>query len=649
MKKFLYTCFWAGLAMLAHGQTATLVGVGAPLRPMPLSGFNLNTQTQPTWNNTGFLDSVASLQMKVLRYPGGTISQYWDWQNGRALAPSFWVQNGGGPYQNYSYIGNTPMNPQTLESYHYALNALGLAPMITLNVLSRPLSDQLAMLHAAEDIGIPIQYIELGNEMYFTDIDFVTRYPTAGVYAREMNQWYDAIKADFPSANIAIIGAPENPQAPNGMPSPDRVRYWNDSIYAHYQHLDFITFHEYFRHGNTANPPSPGVVLSNAFSRWATFQSYSTNLMPSGMQAWFTEYNLNDNTQNYLVATTWLHGLFTAIIHAQMLADGRISILTNHQVTGSAPFASLDSYTNFGDTSTNRLTAEGNAMRLLHEAAHQNTHIAPLTFSVNPNQNQNGVNYPSLLGWQYGLGANAHDFIVINTANTAFNLNFNGVLTGDYDYERISASNLSQINLTTMQLDIARGVQQGVITIPAYAMLKLSVQQAPLPVLVGHWYGFEKNEQIELYWSTESESDCSRFVVERSTDALLFDPIHEQACTNDPLGADYFFLDNAPPEQALVYYRLKQIDEDMNHHFYPILAFTRSAPTCTVYPNPFTEKLSFANCPGYEHVIVNAAGNIVKTVPPEASDLSVQDLPAGVYWLQSNANRLVTRQLLIKH
>ena len=51
-------------------------------RSLPLYGFNGNTSKGPSWTNKAFRDSVSSLHLKAIRYPGGTVSSFWEWQKG---------------------------------------------------------------------------------------------------------------------------------------------------------------------------------------------------------------------------------------------------------------------------------------------------------------------------------------------------------------------------------------------------------------------------------------------------------------------------------------------------------------------------------------------------------------------------------------
>ena len=55
-------------------------------RSVPKFGFNGNTVRGPSWINSEFTDSVATMKPEILRYPGG-LGSYWDWNTGWFLDP----------------------------------------------------------------------------------------------------------------------------------------------------------------------------------------------------------------------------------------------------------------------------------------------------------------------------------------------------------------------------------------------------------------------------------------------------------------------------------------------------------------------------------------------------------------------------------
>jgi hypothetical protein len=451
--------------------------VGSPL------GFNLNAQTRPSWQNPTFRANVVGLHPGIIRYPGGTISQYWDWQSGRALPPNAWSGQGG-TLLNHAALGTTPMVPFPLSEFRSMLLQTHSKPVLVLNVLSRSLADQMDFLRAASAAGVQVSFVELGNEFYLSLPDFVNRFPTAGDYAREMNIWTDSIKAAFPNARIAVIGATTRPTAPNGSPMPDRIRYWNDSIYAHYNYRDAMSLHLYFQHQQTGAPTAES-VMAHAFQGWEDARQWGVEAIDSNMQVWITEYNLSDSLNGYQVASSWMHALFTTVLTLKMRTSPRVEMLLNHQITGAAPFASLASYTDFGDTIANVFTAEGVAMRTINNTntdftnAFEQcpTHPTPMVGPV-------GMQHPGLLVYKaltMGFGTVAFRYILVNASDQPYKTVFTSSNFPDlFSLDGYTISSDSVLKLRIGEADLIQQPQLGfrlmedTLLIPPYGITYLS-------------------------------------------------------------------------------------------------------------------------------------------------------------------------------
>ncbi len=72
------------------------------------------------------------------------------------------------------------------------------------------------------------------------------------------------------------------------------------------------------------------------------------------------------------------------------------------------------------------------------------------------------------------------------------------------------------------------------------------------------------NNKVELKWSTESETDLSHFIVERSTDGITFsDAALVFAYGNTTAKSDYAFADNISKlKSTTVHYRITSISGD---------------------------------------------------------------------------------------
>jgi len=436
----------------AYGQTS-FVTTGNFGRPVPKVGHMLNYLTKPSWGNQSFIDSVQKLNLQLIRYPGGTESQYFDWQTGRSVPASLWTNS---TLFSHSYIGTVPHISYPLSELLYFYQQTNIKPIFCLNLLTKTLSNQIQMLQTASSLGIPVEFIELGNELYFTDTDFTNKYPNPIDYVLDIkNNWIPQLSTLFPNSKIAVIGGYDGLTDLNGNTIPTRINSWNDTLYAQNVNSDAITFH-YYLPPNTTTLSNPNITqaLAAPFKHWPVLKANTVDNVTNGMECWITEYNLNDGNQTtYAIASSWAHGLYTAALFSQMLEEPKITMLLNHQITGSPAFASLASYTPFGDTLTNRLTAEGNAMRLIHQAVKGNNTATKLNFSNNPIITVSTINYPSLMGWVFDNGADK-ELYILNLSNSNFTLDLSSIITGTLEYEQISTSNPLQKDINTQNLII---------------------------------------------------------------------------------------------------------------------------------------------------------------------------------------------------
>src|SRR5207248_10180294 len=124
------------------------------------------------WSNSSLLRALAELKPQTLRYPGGTVANYWDWRQG-------WFVRGAQVPPNWY---NLPPAPAPLEDFKQAIKASGATPVFVLNMLTSTLDAQLAMLRHARWLGLPVALVELGNEFYLNAPDYAAAFPTGQDY-----------------------------------------------------------------------------------------------------------------------------------------------------------------------------------------------------------------------------------------------------------------------------------------------------------------------------------------------------------------------------------------------------------------------------------------------------------------------------------
>ncbi len=249
----------AGLLLLTLGGCSFRQNplVAVPSRTVALLpdrvGVNGNlTSIDHPWTNDSLLDAFKTLRLGHLRYPGGTLGNYWDWDRGwidAAVPDSLMIK-----WVVSNKLRDSPKR-YTLDDLAIVHRASGVTPLFMLNMLSKDLDHALRNLRRAEALGMPVKYIEMGNELYF-DIPFPKlRYPTPEDYGRTCQRWIDTLSAAFPEAQFAVVGSHISYHA--------RQKDWTARVLRHCPGADAVTFHQYGPSGldgrQVGRNPTPGL------------------------------------------------------------------------------------------------------------------------------------------------------------------------------------------------------------------------------------------------------------------------------------------------------------------------------------------------------------------------------------------------------
>lgn len=116
-----------------------------------------------------------------------------------------------------------------------------------------------------------------------------------------------------------------------------------------------------------------------------------------------------------------------------------------------------------------------------------------------------------------------------------------------------------------------------------------------LPLTLLDFTGVQKNDVVELTWTTVSEVNTSGFIIQRRNSGEYdFKDIGTLAASgNSTTPLHYGFTDDEP-EGGMNYYRLKQLDADGNFTFSPIINvnYGGSDNDLLLYPNPVSDHIS---------------------------------------------------------
>ncbi|MCK4441924.1 MAG: hypothetical protein KAU90_07940, partial [Sulfurovaceae bacterium] len=250
-----------------------------------LRGANINWSFLPEISQ-GLLDATNSLNPEIIRYPGGTISKTWNWKDGTTTK------------------GNR--TPHILDDLLILQKATNTKVIFVLNIIHKTLENQLELLRTAQSMGITINYIEMGNELYLgSEVtsddsgkyqDNVDAFPSGTEYAQLINKWSPIIYNEFPNVKIGISMF-------SRVSNDERKKRWNDLVTKEIKpkNFDAYVYHIYISTDNSIELNSstiPDIIKE----RIDAYKSVKVN--DDSKEVWITEYGVHTDTIEKTVTLT---------------------------------------------------------------------------------------------------------------------------------------------------------------------------------------------------------------------------------------------------------------------------------------------------------------------------------------------------------
>lgn len=246
---------------------------------------------------------------------------------------------------------------------------------------------------------------------------------------------------------------------------------------------------------------------------------------------------------------------------------------------------------------------------------------------------------------------NCFEFTKTSTTNPNFYTNVGDILTYNLTVKNTGTSTLTNIQIadpiatvatstiasiapgasvtvtasyTVTQADVTSGSVKNKASATLGTIVKHDsvtiLKQINLPatglLLKGYW---DNKNSVLLEWSTTSEQNTSYFVIERSTDGILFNPLpkHISAAGNSTNKSTYMYKDENTSSLSTIFYRLKLYDKDLSYR-YSNTIFLRKGNTenIRVYPNPATDNINiqFNRSGTYEIYLYGNNGQLIKNI-----------------------------------
>ncbi|GAA4468863.1 hypothetical protein GCM10023189_54910 [Nibrella saemangeumensis] len=482
------------LATLGQAQIPVSVGPAHRIRPewVGVNG-NVTGQNMP-WNNPALVNGLKKTGAGTIRYPAGTIANYWDWDIGwidPAVPDSLmirWVVQQG---------LNRSHDRYPLENLAKALRETGVTPVFVLNMLSKDLDHSLRGLRKAKALGLPVRFVELGNELYF-NLPYESRvFPTPEAYGQTCRNWIEAIKREFPGVQCAVLGTE--------LARNDRQRDWTRRVLAQVPNADAVIFHVYTPFGldgiaERANNNAGQEGVTNGPNRQPLADRQQTELTllndagayarmintafgaarrlrgmntPADKEIWATEFNVRADSS--AVRGTWANTLFVTAFYLSFLESRQVTLTHYHNIQGNTFGALYNDNRAFGHVVhtklSNRrgaLSAGGMALSVFAEQTQGANSARPLTFGNGLTlQPTGGSAFPALQGWLFNTGKG----LIVNFSGQPQTIDVSGQ-EGLSTYRQL-AGGLSQYVQDVDGLDLTTGSISKTLRLPPYSITLL--------------------------------------------------------------------------------------------------------------------------------------------------------------------------------
>ncbi len=305
-----------------------------PLR-QALHGFNTNMITGDYgYLDPNFVELTKALAPKTLRFPGGTVGNFYHWEVGgffenemtSTLNTKLNQRNKG----NYVKLQKRRDGKILFDDFMQLCNTLNITPVVVVNLWTGSPEESAAWVGYAKDKGYQIQHWELGNEYYLPH--YFNKYPTAGTYIKAAKRHAAAMKAVNPDIKVSVCATPIGFHK-EGWLVKVQQRKWDQALAADASFFDAYTVHVY---AYKAVRKVEIDEMRRYLMGWIHFAvpealEYYEKLFPN-KEMWLTEWNIANPANR--VANTQLHAMYAGDFFLKTLAMPNVRQANFHVIAG---------------------------------------------------------------------------------------------------------------------------------------------------------------------------------------------------------------------------------------------------------------------------------------------------------------------------
>jgi hypothetical protein len=337
----------------AEGAALAVVPAG-PERDLPdrLFGFNSVVTYDVPHEDPAMVPVLAWTEPHYLRFPGGTVANYFDWRTGKLRVPD--VAEGASVYRRFLLEQAQPMSHRlhpdgiTIERFAGIAREVGAEVIVVPNLETSTPEEQAAWFAHMRERGVAPRMIEMGNEFYLAllmDRETLRIFPDWRATVERTRSHLDAIRPFLPEGAKVAVQAPatrlhelEEPATPRGR----REWQWDRDLRPE-PWFHAVTIHLYPTIEGSAGAGSlrglPGnldrvypAVIARADEGIDRALRHLEERMP-GKEIWITEWGAFEPAATFAGARVRFDGLWFHLVARGMLAFLRrpaVTVATYH-------------------------------------------------------------------------------------------------------------------------------------------------------------------------------------------------------------------------------------------------------------------------------------------------------------------------------
>ena len=303
--------------------------------PQALYGFNTNMISGDYgYLDPEFVELTKVLAPKTLRFPGGTVGNFYHWEHGgffkdemtSTLNPKLNQRNKG----NYAKLQKRRQGKILFDDFMQLCDMLDITPVVVVNLWTGSPEESAAWVRYAKNKGYQIKHWELGNEYYLPH--YLNKYPTVETYITEAKKHAAAMKAINPDIKVSVCATPIAFHK-EGWLVKTQQRKWDEGLAADTSFFDAYTVHVY---AYKAVRKKKIEEMRGYLIGWIQFAvaealDYYEKLFPN-KEMWITEWNIANPANR--VANTQLHAMYVGDFFLKMLKMPNVTQANFHVITG---------------------------------------------------------------------------------------------------------------------------------------------------------------------------------------------------------------------------------------------------------------------------------------------------------------------------